>query len=121
MLRGPREAETAELYDLSRDLAASGDIEFILFALRKHVEKSFDRTVVVLLLEGDRLITSISSAGLQLNDEEMAVADWVYRHGEPAGRHTNTLPAAELRYLPLKTARGVVGVLGVGKPGTDRA
>jgi two-component system sensor histidine kinase KdpD len=28
------------------------------------------------------------------------------------------LPAAQLRYLPLKTARGVVGVLGVGKPGT---
>jgi two-component system sensor histidine kinase KdpD len=27
------------------------------------------------------------------------------------------LPAAQLRYLPLKTARGVVGVLGVGKPG----
>ena len=48
----------------------------------------------------------------------MAVADWVYRRGEPAGRHTNTLPAAQLRYLPLKTARGLVGVLGVGKPGT---
>jgi two-component system sensor histidine kinase KdpD len=28
------------------------------------------------------------------------------------------LPAAQLRYLPLKTAQGVVGVLGVGKPGT---
>jgi len=113
-----REAETAELYDLSRDLAAAGDLESILFALRKHVEKSFGRTVAVLLPEADRLVTRISSADLQLSDEETAVADWVYRRGEPAGRHTNTLPAAQLRYLPLKTARGVVGVLGVGKPGT---
>jgi two-component system sensor histidine kinase KdpD len=40
----------------------------------------------------------------------------VYRHGEPAGQQTDTLPAARLRYLPLKTARGVVGVLGVGGP-----
>jgi two-component system sensor histidine kinase KdpD len=113
-----REAETAELYDLSRDLAVSADLESILLALQKHVEKSFGRTVAVLLREGDRLVMRISSADLQLSDEELAVADWVYRRGEPAGRHTNTLPAAELRYLPLKTARGVVGVLGVGKPGT---
>jgi two-component system, OmpR family, sensor histidine kinase KdpD len=55
---------------------------------------------------------------MTLNDEEMAVADWVYRHAEPAGRHTNTLPAAQLRYLPLKTSKGVMGVLGVGKPNT---
>ena len=114
-----REAETAELYDLSRDLAASGDLESILSALRNHVEKSFGRTVAVLLPEGNRLVTRISSADLKLSDEETAVAEWVYRRGEPAGRHTNTLPAAQWRYLPLRTARGAVGVLGVGKPGTS--
>lgn len=114
-----REGETAELYDLSRDLAASGDIDSILHFLRKHVEKTFDRTVAVLLPEDDRLVTRILSTNLELGDEEVAVADWVYRHGEPAGRHTNTLPAAQLRYLPLKTARGVVGVVGIGKPSTS--
>jgi two-component system sensor histidine kinase KdpD len=55
------------------------------------------------------------SEHLALNDEELAVADWVYRHAEPAGRHTQTLPAAQFRYLPLKTSKGVVGVLGIGK------
>jgi two-component system sensor histidine kinase KdpD len=113
-----REAETAELYDLSRDLAATSDLDAILRALIYHCEQSFHRETVILLLEGNRLIPRLASAGLQLTDEEMAVADWVYRHGEPAGRHTSTLPAAQLRYLPLKTGRGVVGVLGVGKPGT---
>ena len=34
-------------------------------------------------------------------------------HGQPAGRDTDTLPATKVRYLPLKTSRGVVGVLGV--------
>ncbi len=113
-----REAETAELYDLSRDLAASADLDEILQALIHHCEQSFHRETVILLSESNRLTSRLASAGLYLSDEEMAVADWVYRHGEPAGRHTNTLPAAELRYLPLRTARGVVGVLGVGKPGT---
>jgi len=113
-----REAETAELYDLSRDLAAAAELDAILQALIQHCEQSFKRDVVVLLLEGDQLVARIASSGLTLSPEEMAVADWVYRHSEPAGRHTNTLTAAELRYLPLKTAQGVVGVLGVGKPGT---
>ena len=113
-----REVETAELYDLSRDLAAAAELDVILRGLAHHVEQTFEREIVVLLPEENRLISRVASTGLDLNDEEMAVADWVYRHGEPAGRHTNTLPAAELRYLPLKTARGTVGVLGVGKPGT---
>jgi two-component system, OmpR family, sensor histidine kinase KdpD len=113
-----REAETAELYDLSRDLAATADLDAILSALVHHCEQSFHRETVILLPEGNQLTTRLASTGLHLSDEELAVADWVYRHGEAAGRHTSTLPAAQLRYLPLKTARGVVGVLGVGKPGS---
>jgi two-component system sensor histidine kinase KdpD len=45
------------------------------------------------------------------------VADWVFRNREPAGRGTNTLPAAHWRYLPLHTAQAALGVLGVGGPG----
>lgn len=114
-----REAETAELYDLSRDLASAPDIEAILSVLQKHLEQTFSRTIAVLLPEGSRLVTRALSKGMTLNEEEFAVADWVYRHAEPAGRHTNTLPAAQLRYLPLRTSMGVVGVLGVGKPRTS--
>lgn len=113
-----REAETAELYDLSRDLAAAAELDMILRVLIQHIEQTFERELVVLLPEGNRLVPRLASTGLHLNTEEVAVADWVLSHGEPAGRHTNTLPAAQLRYLPLKTAQGVVGVLGVGKPGT---
>ncbi|MBE0672613.1 MAG: sensor histidine kinase KdpD [Anaerolineales bacterium] len=113
-----REAETAELYDLSRDLASSANLESILHVFKKHLEQTFSRTIAVLLPEENRMVAYAISDNLKLNDEEMAVADWVYRHAEPAGRHTNTLPAAQLRYLPLKTSKGVMGVLGVGKPNT---
>ncbi len=116
-----REAETAELYDLSRELASAADLASILHVLRKHIEQTFSRTVAVLLPEDDRMQVKAISENLQLTEEEMAVADWVYRHAEPAGRHTNTLPDAQFRYLPLRTSKGVVGVLGVGKPGTSDA
>ena len=111
-----REAETAELYALSRDLAAAGELDAILHVLIQHVEQTFGRNTVVLLPENSHLVTRVASADLRLGEDEIAVADWVYRHGDPAGRHTNTLPAALLRYLPLKTARGIVGVLGVQGP-----
>ena len=111
-----REAETAELYDLSRDLTSAANLESILSVLQKHLEQTFSRTIAVLLPEGNQLAARILSKDMNLSDEEMAVADWVYRHAESAGRHTSTLPAAELRYLPLKTSKGVIGVLGVGKP-----
>ena len=116
-----REAETAELYDLSRDLASAADIETILSVLQKHMEQTFSRNIAVLLPESNHLVTRALSKEMTLNEEELAVADWVYRHAEPAGRHTNTLPAAQLRYLPLKTSKGVVGVLGVGKPSTSNS
>jgi two-component system sensor histidine kinase KdpD len=112
-----REAETAELYDLSRDLAGAVGIAEILRTLARHVEQTFHCQVIVLLpsdAPGSRLSPAVASDRLKIDEHEAAVADWVYRHGQPAGQQTDTLPAARLRYLPLKTARGVVGVLGVG-------
>jgi len=41
------------------------------------------------------------------------VAQWVYAHRQMAGWGTATLPSAEALYVPLLSARGVVGVLGV--------
>lgn len=110
-----RETETAGLYELSRDLAAALSRDDILRTVVEHVERTFGREVVILLpaAGGDRLEVAASSANLELPESEQAVADWVFRRGEPAGRHTTTLPAARLRYLPMKTARGMVGVLGV--------
>jgi two-component system sensor histidine kinase KdpD len=111
-----REAETAELYALSRDLSVAADLDAILQVLVGHVERTFGRDTVVFLPENSHLVTRMVSTNLKLDEDELAVADWVYRHGDPAGRHTTTLPSALMRYLPLKTARGVVGVLGVQGP-----
>ncbi len=114
-----RETETAALYELSRDLAAALGLDDILHTVTQHVEHTFGRAVVILLPTkdaADSLAVAAASAGLDLPADELAVADWVYRRGEPAGRNTTTLPAANLRYLPMKTARGIVGVLGVAGP-----
>jgi two-component system sensor histidine kinase KdpD len=112
-----RQLETAELYDLSQDLTAAADLDTILQVLIRHVEASFGRGVAVLLpgaSPDDRVRLAAVGSLIEMDEDEVAVADWVFRHGQSAGRNTDTLPAARLRYLPLKTARGTVGVLGIG-------
>jgi two-component system sensor histidine kinase KdpD len=113
--------QTTELYELSRDLAAIFGLDDILRALIRHIEGTFGRDGVILLPDNGRLTSTVGSGDLDLDENEMAVGDWVLRHGEAAGRNTNTLPGAQLRYLPLKTARGVLGVLGIrGSAEADR-
>jgi two-component system sensor histidine kinase KdpD len=108
-----READTATLYALSRDLAAADGMEDILKAIQTHVRQDFGRDVVIYLAEGGKLQTNALGTGTQPSETEIVVAQWTFKNGESAGRGTNTLPGAEFRFIPLKTARSTVGVLGV--------
>jgi two-component system sensor histidine kinase KdpD len=98
---------------LSQDLAAALGLEEIMQAVITHIGQTFDREVAVFLPEGERLVAAGVSSGFALNDDKYAVATWTFRRGQAAGRGTDTLSAADARYVPLKTARGVVGVLGL--------
>ena len=108
-----REVQTASLYYLSRDLAASADINAVLKAVLTNVEEALNAQVVILLPEGERLDILATSEGLTLDVKEQAVADWAFRNNHPAGRATDTLVSADLIYLPLQTPASVLGILGV--------
>ena len=44
---------------------------------------------------------------------DLAIAQWVFDHGEPAGLGTDTLPGGPVQYLPLKARDSTLGVLAV--------
>jgi len=108
-----REVQTSSLYYLSRDLAASANIDAVLKAVLRNVEEALNAQVVLMLPEGERLDILATSDGLTLDIKEQAVADWAFRNNHPAGRATDTLVSAELIYLPLRTPSSVLGVMGV--------
>lgn len=110
-----RENDTAMLYFLSRDLAAADGLEAVLKAVRTHLEADFGRDVVVYLPQGEKLVPHISADSVYPapGEIELNLAIWAYRHGEPAGLGTNTLPSAEPRFMPLKTFKHTVGVLSI--------
>lgn len=110
-----REARTAALYAMSRDLAAAADEKAVLQAAARHVKEIFLSQVLLLLPEADGKVTERAAESITylFDTREQAVAQWVFDHGRPAGRTTDTLPAAKGLYLPLRTSRGIAGVLGV--------
>ena len=118
-----RERDTTALYAFSRDLAVAADLESIVRAVGANVGQTLGRDVAILLPAGEggtSLAVHTPAPGSTLDEHEMAVATFAFEHGQPAGRGTDTLPDAGLRYLPLITARGKVGVLGVWAAETPR-
>ncbi len=45
---------------------------------------------------------------------DLGAAQWCFEHGRSAGRGADTLPGAPRLFLPLRTSRGVIGVVGLG-------
>jgi len=88
-------------------------VDDILQVVIRHVGETFGRTAAILLPAGTALQPRALSPGFVLDENGLAVAAWSFKQGQPAGRGTDTLSAAAVRCIPLKTARGVIGVLGV--------
>jgi two-component system sensor histidine kinase KdpD len=73
---------------------------------------------VVLLNSHDgtlRVIAACPATG-DLGPVDMAAADWAWSRGEASGAGTGTLNAADWQFHPLKTALGVLAVVGLSRP-----
>ena len=108
-----REAQTATLYALSRDLSSAPNLKAILEAIIHHVGDAVDAQIAILLPEGESLNVQASSTGFSLEEKQKSVALWTFRNGKMAGRGTDTLSSSELIYFPLPTIGRVVGVMAV--------
>ncbi len=114
-----REDQTVTLYNLSRELTTLVNPEAILRTVIQHIAQTFSRESAILLPGGGQLEIRAASQGLTLSQADMDAADWAFQHGLPSGRGTNTFPQVSLRCQPLRTPRGITGILGV-KPSDTR-
>ena len=114
-----QEARSTALYLLTRDLADAANVHDMAQRLVRQVEQAFRAKVAVLLpAAADKLsVVPHPASTLLVSEKEQNVAVWAFRFGKPAGRFTDSLPAATAIYLPLQTNRGALGVLGVALEG----
>jgi len=105
---------TTNLYDFGRKVTAAATQDDVLWAVVHHVAATINgKSLVLLPVEHGLAIAAGYPPEDQLDDRSAAAADWAWSHAKPAGRGSATLPASLWLFLPLKTARSAVGVLGV--------
>ncbi len=113
-----REERTTALYLLTRELADAVTLDQIVKVAVRQIGKFFEAEVAIILAKADGQLYAQPHEGstLKLTEKEMSVASWVLRHGQSAGQFTDNLPMSEALYLPLSSATGVLGVVGVRLP-----
>jgi two-component system, OmpR family, sensor histidine kinase KdpD len=107
------EANLSALYGLTQSLAAESKLDQIVDTLERHVLETFRRPIVVLLPDAGGLTARFRSAELAFDEREGAAAAWVFENDQEAGHGTEKFSDSTIRYLPLKSWGGVVGVAGI--------
>ena len=105
---------TEYLYSFSRKLAGTASLDDVLWATAYQTALML-KVRVVLLLPEEGIITV--KAGYPPEDEldqaDLAAAKWTWGNDRPAGRGSDTLPGAKRLFLPMRTGRGPIGVVGI--------
>jgi two-component system, OmpR family, sensor histidine kinase KdpD len=108
------------LYSFSRKLAGVGTMDDVLWATAYQAALMLKVSVVLLLPEGGSIAVKAGYPPEDTLDEaDLAAAKWAWENNRAAGRGSDTLPGAKRLFLPMRTGRGAIGVVGIDsdKPG----
>ncbi|MBB4186218.1 two-component system sensor histidine kinase KdpD [Sinorhizobium terangae] len=109
-----RARTTEDLYLFSKKLASTGTLDDVLWATAYQIASMLKVRVVILLPEENSIeVKAGYPPDDTLVDADIAAARWAWEHDRPAGRGADTLPGAKRLYLPLKTGRTAIGVVGL--------
>src|SRR5262249_24937214 len=115
-----RARTTESLYTFSRKLSGAGTLDDVLWATAYQAALMLKVRVVLLLAENGSIVVKWGYPPEDtLDDADLAAAQWAWDHDRPAGRGSETLPGAKRLFLPMRTGRRVIGVVGIDsdKPG----
>jgi two-component system sensor histidine kinase KdpD len=115
-----RARTTEALYAFSRKLAGVGTLDDVLWATAYQTALMLKVRVVLLLPENGTIAVRAGYPPEDLlDDADLAAARWAWEHNRPAGRGSDTLPGAKRLFLPMRTGRGAIGIVGIDsdKPG----
>jgi two-component system sensor histidine kinase KdpD len=115
-----RAKTTEELFLFSRKLASVVSLDDLLWAIAYQIASMLKLHVVLLMPEnGTVAVRSGYPPEDHLSEADLAAAKWCWSNNQPAGRGADTLPGARRLFLPLRTGRGPVAVVGLdsGQPG----
>ena len=109
-----RARTTESLYSFSRKLAGVGTLDDVLWATAYQIALMLKVRVVILLAENQSIVVKAGYPPEDtLGDSDIAAAKWAWENNRVTGRGSDTLPGAKRLFLPMRTGRGAVGVIGI--------
>jgi two-component system sensor histidine kinase KdpD len=115
-----RARTTEDLYLFSKKLASTGTLDDVLWATAFQIASMLKVRVVLLLPEeGAIAVKAGYPPDDTLDEADIAAARWAWEHNHAAGRGADTLPGAKRLYVPLRTGRTAVGVVGLDSDRRD--
>jgi len=95
-------------------LAVAGTLDDVLWVGVNQIASMLRVNTVILMPEGASVaLRAAFPPDDTLADADIAAAHWAWEHNRPAGRGADTLPGARRLYMPLRTGRMTVGVVGI--------
>ncbi len=137
-----REDRAGALYEMARELSGAVELEDVVRISGRAIERTFRATAALLLPDAHGALAA-ASPGVAASpvrgaagaapapgpspasplpgvmpaagalEVDLAIAQWAFECGQPAGFGTDTLPGSEVLYLPLRAPARARGVLAV--------
>jgi two-component system sensor histidine kinase KdpD len=105
---------TESLYGFSRKLTGVGTLDDVLWAAAHQAALMLKVRVVLLLPENGALAVKVGYPPEdQLDSADLAAAKWAWENDQVAGRGSDTLPGAKRLFLPMRTSRSRIGIVGI--------
>lgn len=113
-----RRARTnAALYDFSRKMSATASLDDLLWAFAFQISTALGADALVLLGRAGQLELKMAYPPEDsIGPGEWTAARWAFDKGEAAGHGSDTLPTIGWSFHPMRTAGGIVGVVGLRRP-----
>jgi two-component system, OmpR family, sensor histidine kinase KdpD len=114
-----REERTNALYQLTKGLANSGNLNGLIETVIKSMKVSFGLDITIILQDGNNKLLKYGKdpSKKKLPKEEYAVAEWVFENSKKAGKNTSSFPNLDYTFYPLKGNSVKPGVIAVKHPG----
>ena len=108
------------LYEFTRKLSGLATVDSVADGAAGEIHTSLGRpTLIFLEHNGELSLAGAWPPEDTLDAETMRAAQWAFACNEPAGAGTAISPTAPWFFIPLRTQRGCVGVVGVAWDGNS--
>lgn len=110
------QTRTEMLYAFARKIASATTTDDVLWAAAAHIAHTLECHSLILMPGQGGGLTQVQ--GFPAIEDELdalsqAAAQWAHEKNQPAGRDTDTLPAAAWMFIPLATQGAPIGAVGL--------